>query len=175
MKKFKIMLVLLALPMALTACGNKDAEKKNIDFSAVPKEPPALTVSGGDETIEAMRGTYGWQYQINENQFTGVDADSMHPLDAKEYIPEITLEKSDDPDKSGLVTLEWEIPPTSIDVTAWEPLWGEYEKAESWGVANAYGEFQLKEGDYVYEIKASWGDKTEYNGTAYYSFYGILE
>lgn len=173
MKKIGILAMLLILPIAMTACGK--AEEETAQNIKILTEPPALTVSGGDESITAMRGTYGWNYINDKNQSTGVQADSIHPLDAENEIPSITLQKSDDPEESGLVSLEWEEMPTEIDVTAWETKWGDPQHAESWGVLIDGNEFNLKEGDYVYEIKAAWGNKTEYNGTVYYSFYGILE
>jgi len=173
LKKIRIMLAFLAVPLVLTACGR--AEKETVTQEKILTEPPALVVSGSDESITAMRGTYGWQYKSGKDQFTGVESDSVHPLDAQENIPAITLQKSENPEESGLVTLEWEEDPSEIDVTAWEPLWGDHEHAESWGVPIAGNRFNLREGAYVYEIKAAWAEKTDYNGTVYYSFYGILE
>lgn len=52
----------------------------------VLKEPPALTVVCGDKTVEALRGTTSWMYQNEDGTSTGIESDSMHPLQAKEYM-----------------------------------------------------------------------------------------
>ena len=146
-------------------------------------EPPALTVVYGDTTVEALRGTTSWMYQNEDGTGTGIESDSMHPLQAKEYMPPLLLTISSvAPLKAHL---QWNTIPDKVLVRCWSE--------EHWGQPTAESEeipvsilmidsnietapiisVELKDGNYIYEVLAEWNSAEKYSGTVYYSFYTI--
>ena len=197
MKRIKRFLVIPALIIAFSGCGNsgKDPgvyynsegtnEKKKIyennsenagkEELSIPEEPPKLFVSGGGLKTEALRGTYTWEYYTDKGEFKGVASDSPHPLDSRDHIPAVKLSQKENPEENGFITMGWEIPPDYITVTAWEVDWENFQNAESDEVFLEGATFYMKNGEYVYEIKAEWLSAETFRGTAYYSFYGVFE
>ena len=149
--------------------------------TAALKEPPALTVVYGENSIEASRGTYSWTYQNEDGTWTGIEADSMHPLQAKEYMPSLNLL----PVIPSFVGMQWDTVPDKVSVRCWsEAYWGQYD-AESEEVpakllcidssdgCDPYFSVELKDGSYVYEVIAEWNSAEAYSGKACYSFYTV--
>ena len=145
------------------------------------KEPPALTVVYGENSIEASRGTYSWTYQNEDGTWTGIEADSMHPLQAKEYMPSLNLL----PVIPSFVGMQWDTVPDKVSVRCWsEAYWGQYD-AESEEVpakvlcidssdrCDPHFSVELKDGNYVYEVIAEWNSAETYSGKACYSFYTV--
>lgn len=58
-----------------------------------------------------MRGTTSWHYMNPDGTSTGIEADSLHPLTAKEYMPVL-------PAAGGDARLEFDIAPDEITVRA---------------------------------------------------------
>ncbi len=157
---------------------------ETIPNDAVLKEPPALTVVCGDKTVEALRGTTSWIYQNEDGTSTGINVDSMHPLQAKEYMTPLDLIPTPisaiDPLKAYL---QWNTIPDKVSVHCWnEEYWGqstaEYEEipvsilmTDSNIETAPIISVELKDGNYIYEVVAEWNSTEKYNGTAYYSFY----
>ena len=71
----------------------EDASTKTGNTSVL-KEPPQLTILYADEGITALRGTYSWTYQDEDKTFMGIESDSLHPLQSKEYMPSLHLTRS---------------------------------------------------------------------------------
>lgn len=53
---------------------------------SVLEEPPGLDVMSDETCISTLLGTYTWQYKNNNGTVTGVAADSVHPLECKEFL-----------------------------------------------------------------------------------------
>ena len=151
--------------------------------TTVLKEPPALTVlCGGNTGIEALKGTYSWRVRNGDGTETGINADSMHPLEAKKYMPYF-----ESPD-SSTAQLIWTTAPDKVSVRCWsDECWGKPDAGSEAVPAAAfetetsdggYGRgflFELKGGNCIYEIIAEWNGSGEYSGTARYSFYTVLK
>ena len=149
--------------------------------TAALEEPPALTMVCGEESIEALRGTSSWTYQNEDGTWTGIEADSMHPLQAKEYMPNLTLL----PVMPSFAGMQWDTVPDKVSFRCWsEAYWGQYD-AESETVpakllcidssdgCDPYFSVELKDGSYVYEVIAEWNSAETYSGKACYSFYTV--
>ena len=149
--------------------------------TAALKEPPALTVVSGENSIEALRGTFSWTYQNEDGTWTGIEADSMHPLQAKEYMPSLKLL----PVITSFAGMQWDTVPDKVSVRCWsEAYWGQYD-AESEEVSakllcidssdgcDPYFSVELKDGNYVYEVIAEWNSAETYHGKSCYSFYTV--
>lgn len=148
----------------------------------VLEEPPALTVMCGKESVEALRGTSSWQYLNDNGTSTAIESDSMHPLQAKEYMTPLKLiptqYSSVEPFKAYL---KWDVAPDWVAVRYWSE--------ESWGEFNAESEMipvlmmdsdtdigpifpmDLQKGNYIYEVTAEWNNYDKFSGKAHYSFY----
>lgn len=141
------------------------------ESSDEPKEqPPALRVSGGSETITALRGTSSWHYLNADGTSTGIESDSVHPLEAKQYMPGLNT-------TGERVDLFFEILPDEVTAVCWDiSRWSNTEKAlkmmgkKAETVSADKDSLTLLPGGHIYEITAKW-DGLEYGGTARYSFY----
>ena len=110
----------------------------------------------------------------------------MHPLQAKEYMPSLTLLPVTASSRSPLsAAMQWDTVPDKVSVRCWsEAYWGQYD-AESEEVSakvlcvdssdgcDPYFSVELKDGSYVYEIIAEWNSAETYHGKACYSFYTV--
>ena len=100
------------------------------------KEPPELVVICGEEQVAALRGTYSWKYKNEDETFTGIEADSVHPLDCKELMPDLPLDSSIDVLKAHL---KFAIEPDEIEARYWSTdCWN--KPSEEYG-GNAYYSF----------------------------------
>ena len=174
MKKIIAMELCLALALSLFGCAAKPTE--------ILKEPPVLTIVCGDKNVEALKGTTSWTYQNEDGTSTGFEADCLHPLQAKGYMTPLALSiSSGDPLKAYL---QWGTIPDNISVRCWnEEYWGQpdaesmpipievFETETTNGSYSINCVIELKDGNYIYEIKADWNNAERYGGTAYYSFY----
>ena len=145
----------------------------------VLKEPPALTVAcGGNNNIEALKGTYSWRYPNGDGTETGINADCMHPLEAQKYMPSCS-----NPDSSK-AELIWTTAPDEVSVRCWSgECWGKPDsrsedipvdifETETQDGSNSRGfMIELKGGNYIYEVIAEWDSSGKYGGKACYSFY----
>ncbi|MFZ3588468.1 hypothetical protein ACOI1C_04135 [Bacillus sp. DJP31] len=95
---YKIFFVLGITLMVLTACyssnetvtGNKDKVSPG-----TLTEPPILTISTGNQVIEAVQGTTSWSYSIGNGNYTGIEADSGPPPELVEYQEKVLTLESD--------------------------------------------------------------------------------
>ena len=125
--------------------------------------PPELWIihTGKDQ---AAKGTYSWNYILEDGKMACVNADASHPLVMKEDLNLIT---------SGdrIVVLEFEDWPDYYTVRCW-PGGEENTSAAGEAVTTWSNSVELKAGDYVYEVTAIWDDDgTGYFGTVTYVFY----
>lgn len=153
---------------------------------SVFKEAPALTVIYGDETLTALKGTSSWRYLNDNGVWTGIEADSLHPLQSKEYMPSLSLRPSTRSSVEPLMAyLQWEVMPDDITVRLWSAKdWGKTgsESVEipvsilmfdSEPPSASLATVKLKDGDYIYEVSAKWSRFDNWSGTAHYSFYTV--
>lgn len=148
-------------------------------------QPPALVVVSNEQSIEGQRGTSEWTFRDEKGKSVNVASDGAHPLTAKKTMPRIDilpsyLSYSDPLDAylsfivSGTDPIA-QVPADKVTIFCW--------KEEEWGKGNTPGEeislneingtlfFDLKDGNYVYEVTASWKEKDGCGGTASYTFY----
>lgn len=175
MKKLMAIVFALLLLLAGGGCTNTVDDTD----SAVLKEPPALTVVCGDQSLEANRGTTSWLYENEDGVSEGFVSDSMHPLQAKEFMT--PLEFPADISADWLeVSLQWDVAPDQVSVHCWgEECWDQIDAESEEIPVNTQTEdtngssITLKDGNYIYEIVAEWNGSEKYSGTAYYSFYTV--
>ncbi len=131
--------------------------------SNFPAEPPYLSVSDGNSTIQAWRGTYSWMIENEDGMGSGIEADSPHPLDRKEGIQVIKITEK------TTLTLNFEETPTSITVRRYKQNASDYDAYDEISVSG--NSIEVKAGNYLYEVIANWNNNTKpYNGTVYYAF-----
>lgn len=175
--------ITLKTPANAKRIGTTDENEAGSN-DTVLTEPPALTVTCGKNSVEALRGTTSWIYHNEDGTSTGVNTDSMHPLQAKEYMTALELVptpiSSIDPLKAYF---QWNIMPDKVLVRYWhEDCWEQFaaeskelpvtiqtvdSDVETAPIISA----DLKDGNYIYEIVAEWNRAERYSGKAYYSFY----
>ena len=193
MKKLMAFVFALSLVLGLAACSAQKKQEEEIKYDLIPqnnaaaqetvtlKEPPALMAVYGENSIEALKGTFSWTYQNEDGTWTGIEADSMHPLQAKEYMPNLTLL----PVIASFAGMQWDTLPDRISVRCWsEAYWGQYD-AESEEISakllcidssdgcDPYFSIALKDGNNVYEVIAEWNSAETYHGKSCYSFYTV--
>ncbi len=169
MKKFRLLGIFMALVLCLSACGKKE----------VLSAPPKLTVICAEESVEATKGTYSWDYKDGFQMFS-VQADSSHPLESKEYMTPLKMFTSTLSHYDPLECyLKFEEAPDEVNVRCWSTdNWGIYDaESEKIDVSSFDGgeepmfKIELKEENYVYEVTAKWTSTEGYGGTVHYSFY----
>ncbi len=139
-------------------------------------EPPTLTISTLDSSIEALRGTTSWLYDNGDGTQSGIESDSMHPLDSnsKEYMPTLLITPTPNSSKNPLeAVLQFDVNPDEVSVHCWsDEHWGN-TSAESEDILVNDFAIELKDSGYIYEVIAHWSSSEKYGGTAYYSFYAV--
>ena len=153
---------------------------EDTDSVDVLTEAPELTVKTADQTITAMQGTTSWMYHVEGDTWSGLETDSMHPLDnnSREIIPVLRYNALSTIShmKPNDAILLFDYVPDSVSVRCWdEKYWGNPEgndnKAELLPYEGPNFCIELKDRGYIYEVIAEWNSNSEYNGTARYSFY----
>ena len=153
-------------------------------------EPPALTVISGGKRVDALRGTYSWEYQNADGTFTGIESDSLHPLDSREHMPELLISEVEETGETPFYAiLEFESEPDEVSVCFWnEECWTDVsaeskqiEARKTKGTSGTGNEsvihfnIELQQEGGIYEVTAKWSSSEEYGGTAYYSFYTAID
>ena len=170
------LLILIALSVCLAAFSGCDAPRAGTSevpaapgesvtdlTSNFPAEPPHLQVSNGSAAVTAWRGTYSWLVENDDGTGSGIDTDTMHPLDCKEGIPSLKMTKR------GTLILRLEEAPTSITVRRYRLNSSDYDAYEEIPVED--GTIEVKPGNYLYEVIVKWNHPGKpYIGTVYYAF-----
>lgn len=180
---------MIAGPAATMASGGNPSVTSpgSAAFTGTMKEPPTLTVICEGNNTEAMLGTYSWHYPNWDGTMTAIEADSIHPLQAKEYMEPLNLIPSYlshiDP---YAVYSQFDVAPDSVEVSYWdEECWGrtdasfehkaisvnKTEDTDTNGNPLFVYSFQRSEETAIYIISAKWESYENFGGTAYYSFY----
>ncbi len=194
MKKFIYLVLAIVFVVCLGGCESSqpaidnDIQLPSTESGAVSAEtvlesPPELTVLYNKNSVNALRGTSSWTYRGTDGNLVSINADSMHPLNAKENMPSLSLFPSQfshiDPNAAYLY---FEVIPDEVTARCWSE--------ESWGNPDAESEevpvyilmfdsseeippsihIELKDGNYIYEVMAKWDSSEFFGGTALYSF-----
>ena len=162
--------LLLALLFCLSGCGKKG----ETELSA----PPALTVICGEESVEALTGSFAWAVPQKDGTITHVIADALHPLDTKELLTPLTIRPSTvsrvDPRTAYLV---FDGPlPDQVEVYRWvdgpdDPYTVQLASQKVDMGERIYGfEIKLEEAYSIYEVCAQWGSSEQEGGEVSYIF-----
>lgn len=141
----------------------------------VVDRPPDLIVNYEDQSVKARHCLTNWEYTTEDGMLSALMGDGLHPLMAKHDSPCITL-TSEAPME---VWLSWDIVPDLVEVNCWgEEAWEELktEPMESYRImeGNEAGDCYLlrpENGNYIYEIIATWQNAPNFGGTVRYSFH----
>ena len=172
---------------SITTVRGATIETEEFDISlpqyrddVVLTEPPILRIATKEVSVYALRGTMSWIYPDENGEMTGIMGDSQHPLLKQEITPTLVLMptyfSAFDPLSVRLQFGEepTEIVPDEIFVRCWpEEAWGntDAESEEIEATINDGSIFiQLKDGNYIYEVFATWNDSGTHSGTVSYSF-----
>lgn len=142
---------------------------------------PKLVISHGEEIIDVPRiGVASWEYTKADGTQGALNGDGAHPLDAKHSSPFFVLDPySEMPFE---IWLGWELEPDSVLVRYWdESCWGQLD-AEPVGrellqkAASPVNRYRLvpQEGNYIYEVIATWKNAPAYSGSVNYNFHTVL-
>ena len=142
-----------------------DAISAEVQLPAVPTifpfEPPHLFVIGNKNAVDAWRGTSSWMAEGEDGIGSGIESDSPHPLECKDDLPILEITKK------TTVNLKFEAAPSKITVKRYKASTTDFDNFDELTVSGNL--IEVKAGNYVYEIIASWSGQT-YNGTVYYAF-----
>lgn len=184
MKKLLVIYLAVILIFSMTACQSTgqiscpaadkpeqiNAPGSNGASKPTAKEPPVLLITDDSgNTSKANTGTYSWTYDNGDGTWTGVEADSSHPLEWQEFLLPMTT--SDD-----TIALYFDVEPQEFTIRCWsDAYWGQVDAKEE--KATIHGnKLDLKSGGYIYEVVATWtGENLAAEGTAYYAFYVIQD
>lgn len=174
MKKWMLLFIAAVVVLIVAVIGggfSNDAEPATL------REPPQLVVEDGEASVEALRGTYSWHYGQGDKG-VGTDADSVHPLDAKDTMTPLVVKRGAE---ATTVQLTFDVAPDAVSARAWDTAyWGQAAFADAQGLyesvpvqKNDQGEWLLTllEEDAVYGISAEWNRFENFGGEAFYSFY----
>ena len=183
MKYLKGFFPALSLVLLLTGCVGSPAPGSDGPSQPAASQtpgdcltrPPALTVWIGEDSAEALLGTYSWDYDAGGGTWAGVESDSAHPLDAEAWMPHLqVLPETSSADDPPAAVLEFEVEPDEVQVCCWSDAhWGN-TAAESETAPLHGNSVMLKDSGYIYEVIAAWNSGDHYHGTAHYSFYVTL-
>ena len=141
----------------------------------VVDSPPDLIVNYGDQSVKARHCLTNWEFTMEDGMISALMGDGLHPLMAKHTSPFVTL----DPAEPMEIWLSWDIMPDLVEVNCWgEEAWEELETepVESYRImeGNEAGDSYLlrpENGNYIYEIIATWQNAPNFGGTVRYSFH----
>ncbi len=178
MKRLLLLLVLLLTIPLLPSCQSENSVELP-PLEVVPVDEygaPHMIVIYGNTLTQATRGTTTW-----DNGEVAICADSMHPLDGKDYMALVPLQPSILSHVNPYAAyLQFPMAPDSVEVRCWDDdLFGQMDRVdecETVAVKPCEGEdclfeIQLKEVGTVYEVIAEWNLPGNTGGTCYYSFY----
>lgn len=185
MKKLLCAMLAVLCLASLVGCQSKTVES---DVPEILKKVPTLTVHCGENSTEGLQGTHEWWYDNGDGTQTSVIADSLHPLQCKEYmkplllrpstysahLPQAWLEFSVVPDKITAARRwsvdSFHVPGESVDdghyeglIYTIEPEGGTDDERKFW--------LELPYGGYVYEVTVLWESYEKFGGKVSYSFY----
>lgn len=185
MRNARPLVLLLIVLLSLSGCSrNTAAANGGEPTDTVLDSPPTLSVLYDETVTEALKGVYSWTWQNADGTSTSLLADSLHPLQAQEFMTPLYLLADTHPDPASLnAYLQFEAIPDQIRVCRWSgDDWGRTDaESELVEVSDDAGDpsaaplfkISLEDGQYIYEVTAVWDQMEAYSGTASYSFYTL--
>lgn len=165
MKRILLFFLIIAHCLALFSGCKKHENPTPVELPTVPTifpfAPPHVLVIGNMNAVNAWRGTTSWMTEGEDGIGSGIESDSPHPLECKDDLPILEITKK------TTVNLKFEAAPSTITVKQYKATATDFDSYKEIAVTNS--SFEIKSGNYVYEIIASWSG-TYYNGTVYYAF-----
>ncbi len=156
-------------PLSSDETAVVNGEIKSNQSNEVFAEPPVLSLTWSSGSADVSRGSYSWNYAVRNGMWAGTCADSMHPLQAKDYIQPLYLDGT-------YAKLSFESMPDKLSVSCWADSEWENLQAESEEVVFNGIDLELKNGGYIYWITAEWfNDGGDFYGTSEYYFYAVVE
>lgn len=166
--------------------NNPDENDDSSGSKEVSEERPSLTVVCCEQSVTALKGTSTWTSMLPDGTKQSICSDSMHPLQAVEYMEPLSLMPSImsryEPLRATLIFDK--ASPDKVTVRCWDescidkPDSSATEiKVDVIEVDFADGTwtqdytFMLLDGNYIYEVIAEWNMRDEYEGVVHYSFY----
>lgn len=125
--------------------------------------PPTLSIVVGENTYDALEGTSSWATISEDGTADAKEKTVSHPLMCQESLSLIEA-------NSGNATLSFTVAPDTITMECWEDSCFGDVTAESVEIMLDENQFELKSGNYVYKVQASWTNE-KYMGVVSYSFY----
>lgn len=184
MKKMLCAVLAVLCLGVLVGCGSKTVES---DASEALKTVPILTVSCGENSVEALQGPQEWWYDNGDGTKTSFITDSLHILACKDYMTPLTIVPSTYSAHLPQARLEFSVIPDSITARRWsvdsfygpgEPVDDGYYEVlvytlEPEGGTDDVRKFymEMPYGDYVYEVTAVWESYEQFGGEVRYGFY----
>lgn len=171
MRKYHSVLLFLLIGVMTFLLGGNEKSESTVHSVEPPvlTEPPALTVHTWNGSITALRGTSSWLYAKGDGVWSGMECDSMLPLQAQKYLPRFSLPPSSQNPVEAV--LQFGTIPDEVRVRCWSAAYWDIITAESEDLSVTDNTIELKDGGYIYEIIANWNNSLWYGGTASYSFY----
>ena len=133
------------------------------------ESPPSLAVVSDQTSTGGFLGSYSWEYPQGDGSITSAQADSMHPLEAREYLEGLDTRKA-------TASLKFAVEPQEVvEVRCWSDACWSDTGAESELAVLQGDTLELNPGGWIYEVQARWDLQSGCGGTALYSFYIIRE
>ena len=131
------------------------------------ESPPDLTVISDETALGALRGGYSWEYPLGDGTTCCTLADSIHPLDARDFLAGLDTTVS-------TAELHFNVEPQEIvAVRCWsDECWGN-PGAESREAVLRGDTLELEPGGWIYEVEARWDLENGCGGTVSYAFYVV--
>ena len=127
-------------------------------------EPPRLVIYQAHEMIEAGIGNTEWDCEQDDGTRRHVVACGSTMYENRDRLKVIDLGE----DEVRSVWLQFGVDPDKITVTCWNL---DEENPQTEIIEAEYvWDIDLKDGNYVYEIKAEWTRFPRFNGTVEYGF-----
>ena len=176
MKRLLSIALAVVLILLMSGCTVQKETGQTIPSESEGPTEPSITepyelkiTDSTGQGITADLGTYEWNWDKGNGTWTGVCADSSHPLEWQEI--QVPLVTSDD-----TVELNFAVQPNSFTITCWsEEYWGDTDAVAE--IVNRTGNtIELKDGGYIYMVQAQWGGEgLSAYGNAIYSFYAVKD
>lgn len=157
-------------PLAPPELQGEEPQKPTVEDTNVPrKEPCSLTIANGSQHVAALRGTCSWWYLNKDGTGAGLEADGVHPLDLKDSLDILVM------DGTTAELLFGAEEPDKVSVRGWDAAkWDSWEAdSQSEQIPVDGLSFELKNGDWIYEVSASWDRFSTWGGTAHYTFRAV--
>ena len=170
-------------------CPDLTPEKDITEQVQEPKEqkntePSQMYIFAGGEKVMAMRGSYSWRVDGADGKSQYTVADGIYPLDAKKYMPCITLAPAVSSNDVYTAELIFDVSPKKVTAQCWPTDAFEDRRIDAESVTVDTIEIDyadgrnscdyilhLKNENYIYHITAEWERDGYYAGSAEYCFY----